>query len=177
MKRAAVLLPLLLVAGLSGCGASPQLAPRCDQEVRLALVAQSVPTAAYLPCLGSLPAGWETTGFAARDGRTRIALLSDRAGGREVVVLLQRRCDVRGASPEPPRSIGGRTYLRVRSIAPRYAGTLYDVFAGGCVRYDLDFPRGPHLALVDDLLATVDLVPRRQLRLDVRARLGAELDP
>jgi hypothetical protein len=177
MKRVALLVPLLLAAGLSGCSASPQTAPGCDQDVRMALVAQSVPTAAYLPCLESLPPGWQPTGFEARDGHTRIALLSDRAGGREVVVRLQRRCEVRGASPEPPRSVGGRTYLRVRSITPRYAGTLYDVFAGGCVRYDLDFPRGPHLALVDDLLTIVDLVPRRQLRLDVRSRLGAELDP
>ena len=40
---------------------------------------------------------------------------------------------MRGASPEPPRTIGGRTYLRLERISPRYTGTLYDVFPGGCV--------------------------------------------
>jgi hypothetical protein len=179
MRRVvAAAVPLVLVAALSGCGSlEPEAAPSCGQVVRLALVAQSVPTAAYLPCVRTLPPGWTAAGFEARDGRTTVSLLSDRAEGRRVQVRLQHRCTVAGASAEPPRSVGVRTYLRVNSITPRYSGTFYDVFAGGCVSYSLDFPRGGHIALVDELLSSVDLLPRRQLRVDLREQLGAELDP
>lgn len=178
MRRTAAAVVSLVLAAVTGCGSpSPEAAPSCTQVARVALVAQTVPTAAYLPCVRTLPPGWTAAGFDARDGRTNFALLSDRADGRPVQIRLLRRCTLSGASAEPPRSVGVRTYLRVRSIAPRYAGTFYDVFAGGCVSYALDFPRGAHLALVDELLSTVELLPRRQLRNDLRDRLGAELDP
>jgi len=184
MKRAprrragALLAGAVLVAGsLTACGSVLTSAPDCTAATRLALVAQSVPTAAYVPCIADLPAGWTVTSFAAEDGRTEFSLLSDRAEGRAVDVWLAERCAVAGATPEPPRTEGGRTYLRLDSIAPRYAGTLYDVFPGGCVSYRFDFARGAHIALMEGLLESVDLLPRRQLRLDVRRQLDVELDP
>lgn len=168
---------LLLSGVLAGCGSEAATAPRCTSVTRLALVAQSVPSAAYLPCVVDLPPGWTVTRFEAERGGTTIALLSDRAEGREVDVRLSTRCDVAAATPEPPRTVGGRTYLRLRSIAPRYAGMLYDVFPGGCVRYRFDFARGPHIPLMEELFTAVDLVPRRELRLHLREQLGQELDP
>jgi len=168
-----------IVAGalVSGCDPVPSAVPRCSDPVRLALVAQSVPTAGYVPCVRQLPAGWQVTDFDAARGGTAFSLLSDRTDGRPVEVRLAPRCSVTGASPQPPRTAGGRTYLRLRSITPRYAGTRLDVFPGGCVTYRFDFPRGPHIALMDDLLVAVDLLPRRELRLRLRQRLDAELDP
>jgi hypothetical protein len=175
VKAAWVLAPLLLTAG---CGVTAEAAtPRCTSVERLALVAQSVPTAAYLPCLRTLPEGWRTAGFKAERGSSRLSLLSDRSGGRTVDVVLSARCDVRAASPAPARAQGVRSYVRLRSVAPTYAGTLYDVFAGGCVRYRFAFPRGPHIPLLEDLSAAVDLVPRRELRVELRKELGVELDP
>jgi hypothetical protein len=117
------------------------------------------------------------TRFEAESGGTRFSLLSDRADGRAVDVRLVGRCDVAGATPVPPRTVGGRTYLRLQRIAPRYTGTLYDVFPGGCVSYRFDFARGPHIGLMEELFTAVDLLPRRQLRLDLREQLGEELDP
>lgn len=176
--RAVVLCALLLLAGTaSGCASADPKAPGCSEAVRLALVAQSVPTSSYVPCLTELPAGWSVTRFHAARGGTSFALLSDRADGRPVEVRLQRRCATTGASPEPPRTAGGRTYLLLDSISPRYAGTLLDVFPGGCVTYRFDLARGPHLALMEELFATVDLLPRRQLRLELRHDLDLELDP
>lgn len=179
LRRPAVLLagPAVLAGTLTGCASVVPTVPECTAAVRLALVAQSVPGATYVPCLTELPTGWTVTRFEAERGRTTFSLLSDRAEGREVDVRLAGRCDVTGATPEPPRTTGGRTYLRLRSITPRYAGTLYDVFPGGCVSYRFDFARGPHIALMADLFEAVDLLPRRQLRLDVRQELGQELDP
>lgn len=184
---AAVLLAALLGGGLvvsyarvvgSSSSTSVQPAvPRCGQPTRQALVAQSVPSAAYVPCLRTVAAGWTVTRFVSRTGGTEVSLLSDRAQGRAVVARYRRRCDVRGATPEPPRSVGGRSYLRLDQISPRYTGRWYDVFAGGCVTYDVDFERGPHIGLMDQLLGMVDLVPRRELRLQVRAELGQDLRP
>jgi hypothetical protein len=176
-RGAALCVALLMAVSASGCSSVKRTVPGCDEAARLALVAQSVPTSSYVPCLADLPAGWSVTRFDAARGGTVFELLSDRADERPVLVRLGRRCSTAGASPEPPRTAGGRTYLRLASVSPRYAGTLLDVFPGGCVTYRFDFARGPHLVLMEELLATVDLLPRRQLRLELRRDLDVELDP
>jgi hypothetical protein len=72
---------------------------------------------------------------------------------------------------------GGRSYLSLSSIDPRYSGTMYDVFPGGCVSYRFDFERGAHVPLMAQLQSIVGFVPRQQLRLDVQRQLGVRLDP
>lgn len=177
-RRGAALAALLLPAALvTGCSSVVPRVPPCSDVERLSLVAQSVPGATYVPCLDRLPTGWTVTRFQAQRGSTAFSLLSDRANGRAVDVRYQRRCDVSGAAPATPRTVGGRTYLRLQQISPRYTGRLYDVFPGGCVTYDVDLERGPHIALMEDLLAAVRLVPRRELRVELRHQLGEELDP
>jgi hypothetical protein len=71
--------------------------------------------------------------------------------------------------------VGGRSFLRLQQISPRYTGRWYDVFPGGCVTYGVDFERGPHIGLMEELLGMVDLVPRRELRLQVHDELGQDL--
>lgn len=152
-------------------------APGCSDVERLATVAQSVPSAAYLPCLQVLPPGWRVAGFDVRSGSTRLSLQSDRSAGRPVDVRLSATCDVRRASPSAASETGVRGYLRLRSIAPTYSGTRYDVFAGGCVTYTFAFPRGPHIPLLEELASSVRLLARRDLRVQVHEQLGVELDP
>ena len=176
MRR--VVAGVLLLLSLVACGIGASTAtPGCASTQRLALVAQSVPAASYLPCVRPLPEGWRSTAFDARTGSTRMTLLSDRSGGRPVDVVLQRRCDVAGASLATPHVDGVRTYVRLRSIAPTYAGSMYDVFPGGCVRYEFAFPRGPHIPLMEQLSAAVGLVRRADVRRDLHRELGVELDP
>src|SRR3954451_15065475 len=79
---AALVLAATLLTG--GCSGARAAAPQCQDARRLAIVAQSVLTAAYVPCLTPLPPGWSATGFNVRTGTTRFSLLSDRADGREV---------------------------------------------------------------------------------------------
>jgi hypothetical protein len=172
-----VLAALLAAVGLTGCASVVPPVPGCGSVSRLTVVAQSVPGAAYVPCVVELPTGWQVTRFEPERGGTTFSLLSDRADGRAVDVELVPSCVVAGATPEPPRTAGGRTYLRLRSISPRYAGTLYDVFPGGCVRYRFDFARGAHIGLLEELFTAVELLPRRELRLEVRRQLDQELDP
>ena len=86
-------------------------------------------------------------------------------------------CDTTGAVATTPRAEGVRTSIRLEAISPRYTGTLIDVFAGGCVSYRFDFARGPHISLMEQLMATVGLFPRRELAVEVHDQLGVDMDP
>jgi hypothetical protein len=176
--RALVAASLVIAAStVGGCADIQGAAPGCDDVRRVAVVAQSVPTASFVPCLHGLRAGWSARDFDPRAGRTRFSLVSDRDPDHVVVIDLLPSCDVDGATVTTPRADGTRTYLRLRSITPRYAGTLLDVFAGGCVTYRFDFARGPHIALVEDLESQVGLLARRELALALRRSYDVELGP
>ena len=49
--------------------------------------------------------------------------------------------------------------------------------ATASVSYAFDFRRGSHIALMADLSVVVGLESRRELRAELRRRLGAELPP
>jgi hypothetical protein len=172
---AVVGLSVLIVPG--GCVAVTAAVPGCGSVERLALVAQSVPRASYVPCLRVLSPGWKAAGFHATNGHTTFSLLSDRAAGRPVDIELASACDVAGATPTTPRAPGVRTYTRLRSISPRYSGTLLDAFTGGCVSYRFDFQRGPHIALIEEFESAVDLFPRQELSLELHKRIGVTVGP
>lgn len=169
---------LLAMAGLTGCGSLQNPVPGCGDPVRLAIVAQSVPQAAYIPCIRHLSPGWATAAFDPANGSTSFLLLSDRAPGTPVKVRLAGRCRIEGASPSTtPRAPGVITYTRLTSTSPRFAGSMYDVFPGGCVSYRFDFRLGPHIALKEQFQSAVGLYPRQQLRLILKKKLGVELNP
>lgn len=168
-----------LVLGLSsaGCSRLQGAAPACEASQSLALVAQSVPQATFVPCIEQLASGWKSTSFRAVSGHARFVLVPSTAGGRPVPVQLVRGCNVSGAPPTTPRAPGVRTYRHLESISPRYRGTLYDVFPGGCVTYDFNFARGPHIALTEGFQASVALMSRTELRFRLHKKLGLTLDP
>lgn len=169
---------LLVMSGLTGCGSLQNPVPGCGDPVRLAIVAQSVPRAAYIPCIRQLSPGWVTAAFDAAKGSTSFLLISDRAPGTPVKVRLAGGCRIDGASPSStPRAPGVLTYTRLTSISSRFAGSMYDVFPGGCVSYRFDFKLGPHIALMEQFESAVGLYPRQQLRLVLKKKLGVELNP
>ena len=174
-----MLATVLLAAGtvLTGCAAADGTVPGCGDPLRLAIIAQSVPGASYVPCLHSLPPGWSTSGFDPSQDGTSFLLNSDRSPGRPVTVRLTVGCSTGDASPSPSRAPGVLTYTRLYSISPRFAGTLYDVFSGGCVRYGFDFADGSQIALMEQFEQAVGLYPRQQLRLVLKRELGVELSP
>jgi hypothetical protein len=168
---------LAVTAALTGCATSGGAVPGCRDPLRLAIIAQSVPSASYVPCIHGLQPGWETSGFDPTQDGTSFLLNSDRSPGEPVTVRLTASCDVSGASPSPARAPGALTYTRLTSIRPRFAGTLYDVFPGGCVSYEFDFAGGTQIALMEQFEEAIVLYSRQQLRLVLRQELGVELNP
>jgi hypothetical protein len=179
LTRAAVGVFMLVAAAplVSGCSVTAPPVPGCASVQRLALVAQSVPTAAYVPCLNPLPPGWTASGFQASSGHSGFSLHSDLAPGQPVVVRLKPTCDIAGATVTAPRAAGVSTYSKVRTISPRYSGTLMDVFPGGCITYQFGFQRGPHIALIENFESAVALYPRQELAVVLHHRLGISLGP
>lgn len=173
----AAALASVLLGALAGCATFSGAVPGCGDPLRLAIIAQSVPGAAYIPCIRELPEGWSTSGFDPARGGTSFTLNSDRSPGQPVKIQLAATCTIGRASPSPPRAPGVLTYTRLTSISPRFAGSLYDVFPGGCVSYSFDLTAGPHIALMEQFEAAIGLYPRQQLRLVLKHKLGVELDP
>ena len=161
---------------LAGCAGEDGSMPGCDADSRLAIIAQSVPGAAYVPCISELPTGWSYTGIEVDQDGATIVLESDRAD-RRVEVAFSAACDIGTATAIAPSDEGARTYQLIESIDPRYAGSFIDVFPGGCVVSSYDFERGAHIPLVTELQRAVDLYSRRQLSQQLHADLGITLDP
>jgi tRNA A-37 threonylcarbamoyl transferase component Bud32/membrane-associated phospholipid phosphatase len=63
------------------------------------LLAQSVPSASLVPCLGPLPAGWSVGPVTVNDGRSVIHLNHDRAGTNVLVIELTAGCNPPGGRP------------------------------------------------------------------------------
>lgn len=171
----AIALVAFLVSIASGCAVSNTTMPRCRADQRLGLVAQSVPGAAYVPCIERLPAGWQFSALRVTDRGTRFSIRSDR-DPRPVHVELRPHCDTSGAVPTAPDADGVRSYQRTSTITPRYAATIYDVFPGGCVTTRFDFERGAHVTLVDEMQQAVHLYSRRDLRSGLSKAFGITLD-
>jgi hypothetical protein len=187
---AAAALALVAVGCLTGCGdsanpaaaiTSPPLCPVGDGGAGngVVLMAQSVPTAAWAPCLRPLPSGWDFLHLDVRNGVSRFWLDSDRDGTHAIEVRLEESCDTSGAT----EIASDREYMhrleRVRQVSPTYSGERHYVFHGGCLsivfRLDGDSP-GEALALASQ---AVGVVSREDLQAQVHAESGGrvELDP
>ncbi len=141
----------------------------------MAILAQAVPSASLVPCVREMPVGWSFAALDVESGRARFWLDSDRAGVRAVEIELGPECDTTGASAADPEEDDARRFQRLQSLTPRFVGTTYDVFEGGCVRYDYDLTQGAHIALHSELHEAVALFPRQSLADELQDDLGLDL--
>jgi hypothetical protein len=179
------LVPLFLgVDLLAGCASDSTAItapPLCSDRSGAAgngvvLMAQSVPTASWVPCISSaLPLGWNFHHLDARNGVSRFWLDSDRDGQQAVEVRLAESCDTAGATEVPTDRVGMTRLERVDRLSPSYAGERYYRFDGGCVTVvfalDGDNP-GEALALSSQV---VGAVTRADLAAQVRKESGGRL--
>jgi hypothetical protein len=183
----AVLLPVvaLLLTACSSDGASVSLeVPGCsvgDDEAAangVVLMAQSVPSASWVPCVNGLPLGWDFAGLDARSGSARFWLDSDRDGHHAIEVRLASTCDTDGATAVPTDREGLSRLERVTQVTPDYHGRRFYLFEGGCITVVLTLAgefRGEPLALASQDIGVVD---RETLAAQVREETGGlDLDP
>ncbi len=138
MRRA--LFVAVVLASLQAACAVPDVgewqrgpAPTCvtSSRGRLLVMAQSVPEAEFIPCLGELPTGWELADAATDDSGSRVVLEND-AFAQDLAVVLAASCDVSSArrtdSPRP----GTESYVSRNGRIHTFT------FAGGCITFEYD---------------------------------------
>ena len=139
------------------------------------LMAQAVPTAAWVPCVESVPVGWTFAGLDARAGSARFWLDSDRDGVHAIEVRLTADCDTRGATEIPSERYGLSRFERVTQVTPQYLGRRYYVFPGGCLTVVFTLAgdnRGEALALATQ---SIGVVGREELAAQVHEASGGRL--
>jgi tRNA A-37 threonylcarbamoyl transferase component Bud32/membrane-associated phospholipid phosphatase len=143
------------------------------------LLAQSVPSASLVPCVGSLPVGWMVGNVTVNDGRSVIRLGHDRAGTDVLVVQLTAACDTRGATPMVSTQPQVRRYQRIQRQAPGLEVTTFDRFPGGCVTTQAAVPAANRAEITSQLATILHYTGRQTLRqaLDERSGGRLQLDP
>jgi hypothetical protein len=176
------LLALAVVGSSSACSASDTTAttelPACstgnqDASNGVVLMAQSVPTASWVPCLRTtLPLGWSFQHLDARNAVSRFWLNSDRDGTKAIEVRLEASCTTSGSTEIISDRDGMRRFERVSRTTPHFEGERYYVFDGGCItivfRLSGDSPGEP-LALATQAVGTVS-------RADLQEQVHKESD-
>jgi hypothetical protein len=188
--RAAVALLAAVAGGLTACDNTPSGAstepPFCSHGESgvaargVVLMAQSVPTASWIPCLRTtMPQGWGFHHMEAGNGSSRFWLDSDRDGQQAIGVGLTATCDVDGTTEIPTDRPGLRRLERVSTLSPHYAGQRFYLFSGGCLTFTFrltgDSP-GEALALAAQSVGVVSRTDlQSQVRRESHGRLS--LDP
>jgi tRNA A-37 threonylcarbamoyl transferase component Bud32 len=178
---AAAMLVVVAVAVLAGGKAFfpadnvGSYAPACGTGHSMILSAQAVPSAALLPCIAALPAGWSIGGADITSGKASFWLDSDRAGARAETITLAATCDTSGARQIPSDQPGTRRFERPLSLVPRFSALRFYTFPGGCATYRFSFAPGasPVLAVTAD--GALSFVPRPVLVDWVRRTEGQTL--
>jgi tRNA A-37 threonylcarbamoyl transferase component Bud32 len=124
--------------------------PDCGTGRMMVLMAQAVPSATQVPCVASLPAGWELGGAHVERHEARFWLDSDLGGDRAVTATLMPRseCDVEDATPVASDEVGTERYERPDRLHPDLRSTRFYLFPGGCVTYEFAFDAGADPTLV-----------------------------
>jgi hypothetical protein len=181
----AVVAPLLLLAGCVRpvVLGSEVLACREGDEGTPAngviLLAQSVPTASYVPCLEVIPLGWDVSGLEASDEDAHFWLDSNRDGARAMEIRLDARCDTAGATKIPSDREAMERWERVTQVTPEYVGTRFYVFEGGCISVLFRLSGENRAEPLGFATQGIGAVPRDAVRAAVREQTDGrlELDP
>jgi len=149
--------------------------PLCGTGHATILAAQTVSSAALVPCVPELPSGWRVGGADVASGRSVFWLDSDQAGPRAVTITLSAACDVSGIQPEPSDQPGTQRFDSPPIVGTRFTGLRIYTCPGGCASYRFDFASGASPLLIPGLDGLVALMLRVRLVNYVRAREGLAL--
>jgi hypothetical protein len=160
----ALLLPLVV-----GCSVEEALpVPSCADGGTTILAAQSVPTAAQVPCFDPLPDGWDVDSTVIDQNGTVIRFDSDRAGSRAAIFHFVDSCETAGAVRVPSEYPGTDQYELIAGVVPAFVGRRFHVFSGGCMWWDFDFDEGAGSALSIELGDRLEMISRDELNDSIR---------
>jgi hypothetical protein len=148
----------------------------CAAPEPLVLMAQSVPTAAMVPCVDALPTGWSLGDVVVGKGRSWFALDHDRGGMRAIIVELTGSCDAGSAKRQASDQPGTQLLQRVERTSPGAAITRWYAFPGGCITQRLDASTGRSSELLNDASITMGFISRDALRINLRHESGGRLE-
>ena len=168
-------IPALFTGDFSSATSLPGTSLGCHSMEALWVEAQSVPSAAIVPCVRPLPVGWTVAGANAGSGRSVITIDNDRAGPGALQLILTAHCGI-GAATQVASAIPGVRRYQVRR--PHFTSVWYDLFPGGCVTIMLH-PQS-RLAAVDaglphQALLILGYIPRGTLEQALQQRSGGQL--
>jgi tRNA A-37 threonylcarbamoyl transferase component Bud32 len=168
--------PVVFGVGLLLPASNPSVhAPGCGTGHAMILAAQAVPSAAFLPCIATLPAGWTADGAEISSGKATFWLDSGQAGAQAVTITLTGACDTSGARQVHSGHPGTRLLERPASLVPRYSDVRYYTFPGGCATYQFRFTRGASPVLATAAGRALAFVPRSDLVSYIRRTEGLAL--
>ena len=150
-------------------------APSCGTGHSMILSAQAVPSAALLPCIAALPAGWSVGGTDIASGRASFVLDSGQRRAAAVTITLTATCDTSGAQQIPSDQPGMRRFERPLSLVPAYSGVRYYTFPGGCATYQFVLAPGASPVVTTAVDSAVAFMPRSVLVGYVRRTEGLAL--
>ena len=178
---AAGMLGIFIVPAVFGVGlllpsSNPSLhVPNCGTGHAMVLMAQAVPSAAFLPCIAALPSGWAAANAEIDSRKATFWLDSDQAGPTAVTITLSAVCDTSGAWQIRSSHPGTRLFARPASLVPQYSEVRYYTFPGGCATYQFRFKRGASPVLAAGIDSALAFVPRSDLVGYVRRTAGLAL--
>jgi membrane-associated phospholipid phosphatase/tRNA A-37 threonylcarbamoyl transferase component Bud32 len=151
--------------------------PDCGTGRLMVLMAQAVPSATQVPCVASLPAGWELGGAHVERHDATFWLDSDLGGDKAVTATLVPRdeCDVTGATPVASDEVGTERFERPDRLRPELRSTRFYLFRGGCVTYEFALDEGADPALIFSAEQALAFEPRSALVDKVREATGLDL--
>jgi len=150
----------------------------CRSLEGLWIEAQSVPTAALLPCVRPLPLGWTLARANGGSGRSVITLDNDRAGTGALQLTLTARCPAGGATQVRSVIPGVRRFAACQTAGGGFSASWYDLFPGGCVTILLHSTSrlaAVDSGLPDQAMLILGYVPRSALQQALQQRSGGRL--
>jgi len=151
--------------------------PDCIADDAMILMAQAVPTATAVPCVASLPAGFDIDSVQIDRGRGRFWLGHDDAGSEAVEVILRAegQCSIEGASEVPSDEVGMRRFEEPERLPPGLRATRTYLLPGACVTYRFEFDGNTNASLLPALDVALSFEPRADVIAEVQRRSGLRL--
>jgi hypothetical protein len=171
VSRLAAVTAVSLTVVLIGVACSTEQAmplPDCFEGGSGLIVAQSVPSADYVPCTEGLPTGWSKASVEIDQDGTVITFDSDRAGTSAARLHFAEICDVGDAVLVPSDKEETVRFDRPERLEPGFREQRYYVFLGGCVWWEFDFDDGVAASLSIELADRVDLISRVDINEGIR---------